>query len=361
MDNQTEQDSTSTTAYSCNGCGAPLSYKPGSTSLVCKHCGNTQEIPKEDNTIHELDFEKFVDNIESENMSTTKVVMCSNCKATPTVDENLKSMMCPYCGSPLVETNVKEERYIKPSYVAPFQINKDDVNGILKRWSKGLWFAPNKLQRAVLSPLNLHGIYVPYWTFDADVKTAYTGERGDAYYVTVGSGDNRHQERRVRWSFSSGTIETFYDDVLVPASRSLNLNLLQKAGNWNAKSIVKINESYLAGFITEKYQVNLKDGFVYAKQMIDNSEQNRVRQDIGGDEQRIHSMNTAYDNIKFKHVLLPIYVSAFRYKNKLYTFYVNGFTGHIAGQRPYSNIKIALAVIAALIVVSVLYFLDQKG
>lgn len=338
-----------TNAYSCDGCGAPLVYKPGSSNLVCNHCGSIKQIAQEETIIEELDFNTYMATFEEENFGTTKVVTCTNCKATPTVDENLKSMACPYCGSPLVEANVHQERYIKPSYVSPFQITKNDINNILAKWSKSLWFAPNKLQRAILSPVNLSGIYMPYWTYDADTQTDYTGERGDAYYVTVGSGKNKRTVRRVSWRYASGTISNFYDDVLIAGSRTLDGDILSKMGGWDTKGILKINDSYLAGFITEKYQVDLSEGFTYARQFIENSERSNVKYDIGGDEQRIHSMNTKYFNVKFKHVLLPIYVSAFRYKDELYTFYVNGSTGRISGKRPYSKIKIALAVIAGII------------
>lgn len=363
MENNIAENASTTSAYSCKGCGAPLVYKPGTDTLVCNHCGSTQSIPKEDKVlIEELDFEKYIANFETENFSTTKVVTCSNCKATPTVDENLKSMLCPYCGSPLIETNVSQERYIKPGYVSPFQISKNQVNGILAKWAKGLWFAPNKLQRAILSPLNLHGIYTPYWTYDTNTTTDYTGERGDAYYVTVGSGENKRQERRVRWRYVSGRITNFYDDVLIPASRTLDMKLLSGINKWDTKNIVKINDSYLAGFITEKYQIDLREGFGYARQVIEDSERSNVRYDIGGDEQRIKSMDIQYSDIKFKHLLLPIYISAFQYKNKLYTFYINGFTGHISGKRPYSAIKITFATIAALIIIgTIIYFFNKYG
>lgn len=350
-----DTNTTITNAYSCDGCGAPLVYKPGSTSLVCNHCGSVKNIAQEETIIDELDFNTYMEGFEEETFGTTKVVVCSNCKATPTVDENLKSMACPYCGSPLVETNMHQERYIKPGYVAPFQIGKNEITPILEKWSKSLWFAPNKLKRAILSPVNLNGIYIPYWTYDADTQTSYTGQRGDAYYITVGSGKNRRTERRIRWSYTSGTISTFYDDILVAGSRTLDESILTNMRGWDTKSIVKINDSYLAGFITEKYQINLRDGFISAKQIMEQIERGNVRADIGGDEQRIDSMDVKFFNVKFKHILLPIYVSAFRYKDQLYTFYVNGSTGRISGKRPYSKIKIALAIIAGILVVGGLY------
>ena len=351
-----------TNAYSCDNCGAPLVYQPGSNHLVCKHCGTVKEISQGENLIEESDFNEYLENFEEENLETTKVVICSNCKATPTVDENLQSMLCPYCGSPLVASDIHQERYIKPDYVFPFQIEKGQVNSILAAWIKGRWFAPNKLQKAALDALNIHGVYMPYWTYDADAVTDYTGQRGDAYYVTVGSGKNRRTERRIRWSYASGRVQNFYDDVLVAGSRTLNSKILSDMGGWDTHNVLKINDSYLIGFVTEKYQINLRDAFVTAQSMIESSERNNVRYDIGGDEQRIHSMDTKYYNVKFKHVLLPIYVCAFRYRDKLYTFYVNGATGKLSGERPYSKVKIFFAVLAGLIAaLAFYYFVIREG
>lgn len=357
MKENNESGASSSKAYSCEGCGAPLMYKPGTSYLLCPYCGSKKEIEQTEIEVEELDFNTYIEKYEEENFSTTKVVECSNCKATPTVDENLKSMHCPYCGSGLVEKNVHVERYIKPGYVAPFLIDKNQVNTILEKWIKKRWFIPSKLLRAALSPVNLNGIYIPYWTFDAHTVTDYTGERGDAYYITVGSGKNRRQVRRVRWTSVWGQIRNFYDDVLVSGTKSLDRSLLSNLGGWDTHKIQKINDSYLAGFITEKYQVGLKDSFISARQIIENIEQNNVRYDIGGDEQRIHSMDVKLYDVTFKHVLLPVYVSAFRYKDKLYTFYVNGASGRISGERPYSTPKIVLAIIAGLALVITLYFL----
>ncbi len=339
----------------CKSCGAPMTYKPGTNLLICSYCNNTQEISQGELTLDELDFLTFMNSYEKEEFNKTKVVTCSNCKATPTVDENLRSMMCPYCGSPLVEENIHEERYIKPSYVLPFHVDRNKINDILKNWVNGFWFAPDNLKKAILSADNINGIYIPFWTFDTLTHTEYKGERGEAYYTTVGSGDNKQRQRRVDWSYTSGYVENFYDDILICGSKSLNPSILQNVQyGWNPKAIVKINPNYLEGYITEKYQIDLKESFEKAKIIFNNYERESVKRDIGGDEQRINDMFTKFDKITFKHVLLPIYASSFIYNNKSYTFYINGINGNISGDRPYSSTKIIFACIAAIIVIALI-------
>ncbi|WP_282628650.1 hypothetical protein [Empedobacter sedimenti] len=341
-----------TASTSCKSCGAPMVYKAGTNLLVCTYCNSTQEITQEDFVLNEIDFESFIKTYEKEEFNTTKVITCDNCKATPTVDENLRSMMCPYCGSPLVEENIHEERYIKPGYVLPFKVDHSKINDILKNWVNGFWFAPDNIKKAILESDNINGIYLPFWTFDTLTHTNYKGERGDAYYVTVGSGDKRRRERRIDWSFAQGNIENFYDDVLVSGNKTLRRDILSNIQHgWNTKAIVKIDDKYLEGFITEKYQVDLKDSFEQAKTIFINYEGESVKRHIGGDEQRITDMYTDFDRITFKHILVPIYVSSFLYNNKNYTFYINGMTGSISGDRPYSTTKIVFAVLAAFIIV----------
>lgn len=344
-----------TASTSCKSCGAPMVYKAGTNLLVCTYCNNTQEIKQENFILNEIDFESFIKTYEKEQFNTTKVITCNNCKATPTVDENLRSMICPYCSSPLVEENIHEERYIKPTYILPFHINQTKVRDILKNWVNGFWFAPDNIKKAILETDNINGIYLPFWTFDTLTHTNYKGERGDAYYVTVGSGDKKRKVRKIDWSFAQGNIENFYDDVLVCGNKTLRRDILSNIQRgWNTKALVKIDDKYLEGFITEKYQVDLKDSYARAKNIFIQYERESVKRDIGGDEQRINDMFTKFDKITFKHILLPIYVSSFLYNNKNYTFYINGMTGQIAGDRPYSTIKIVFTVIAAIIVLLIL-------
>lgn len=352
-----EENTSITNAYQCESCGAPLVYKPGTSHLYCSYCGSVKNIVKEDFTINELRLDLYLQNFEKETYSTTKVVICANCKAKPTVNENLQSMQCPYCGSPLIESNVQQERYIKPSYVLPFRIDKSQTNEILTKWINSLWFAPNKLKKAILTPINLNGIYLPYWTYDAYTRTEYTGKRGDYHFVTVGSGKNKRTEVRTIWTNKRGTIHSFYDDILVLATNTLDQSIIKGLKGWNIKAIVKINDSFLAGFITEKYQIDLKQAFIIAKEIIKSSEKELVKKDIGGDKQQIYTMNMQFVDVTFKHILLPIYVSAFRYKQKMYAFYINGESGCISGKRPYSAIKITMAVIIAIILIGVLIWL----
>ena len=349
--------------YGCSNCGAELKYKPGTTTLVCEYCDTKNEIIQEEIVVEELDFEKYIENLESENLQLEKVIKCKSCGSTSAIDESLKSLHCAYCTAPLVEDDIQEDRFIKPAYLLPFSIENKKVYDQLSNWVNGLWWAPNNLKKAALSPIGLRGVYVPYWTFDTQTHSNYTGERGRNYTVTVGDGDDERQETRTDWSFASGQLSLFFDDIMVPASGNIDSSSLSQLEPWDTSSLVKTNDQYLSGFVTEKYMVKLKEGFVFAKTQIDRSIHNAVQNDIGGDQQRIHSINSQYNNIQFKHILLPVYVSSYSFDNKMYHFYVNGRNGKLVGERPYSVAKISLAILSVLIMVAFViycYQLSQK-
>ena len=234
---------------------------------------------------------------------------------------------------------------------------------------KKLWFAPGQLKKAPLSFDHFKGIYIPYWTYDSDTFTKYTGQRGDHYFVTEtytttvdGKSVTRtRQVQRTRWSPAWGNVSNFFDDVLVVGSNSLPEKYIYKLEPWDLNNLVPFDKSYLSGFITEKYQIDLGDGFEKAKEIIDPKICALIRRDIGGDVQRIIAKNTNYNDITFKHLLLPVFVSAYKYKDKIYQFLVNGRTGEVQGQRPYSWIKITLAILLGLAIIASIIIIVKES
>lgn len=339
--------------FGCSNCGSELKYKPGTKTLVCEHCNTKNEIQQEESVIEELSFNDYLEKSEAENLEIEKIIHCNSCGASSSIDENLKSLHCPYCSSPLVEKDIQEERFIKPSYLLPFNLDNSKVSEILVDWVDGLWWTPNNLRKAAISPIGLKGVYVPYWTFDTNTYSRYTGERGENYEVTTGSGDNETTETRTRWYSTSGNVSVSFDDIMTPASGNIDISSLNKLEPWDTNSLIKLNDQYLSGFVTEKYKIKLKEAFQTVKKDIDNEIRAEICRDIGGDDNRIDFVNTQYKEINFKHILLPVYVSSYQYNNKIYHFYVNGRNGKLVGKRPYSTVKIVLAIIAVLILIAI--------
>jgi DNA-directed RNA polymerase subunit RPC12/RpoP len=331
--------------FPCEQCGARLAYAPGTTVLRCAHCGHENTIPQSEEEIEELDYHEYVGRLcEGAECEERHVVKCDACAAEFQPPPNVTASTCPFCGSHIVATE-KTERLLKPKSLLPFRVTGREAETAFRDWLRKRWFAPNKLRQYARQEQKLNGMYCPYWTYDADTKSFYRGERGDDYYVTVGTGKNRRTERRTRWTSVSGTVWNTFDDVLIVASHSLPKRYAIALEPWDLQNLAPYSDEYLSGFAAESYQVDLEQGFALARGIMDERIRASIRADIGGDHQRIHSVKTQYDNVTFKHVLLPVWLSAYRFREKIYRFLVNARTGEVQGERPYSWIKITLFVL----------------
>lgn len=351
----------------CNGCGANLTFQPGTSTLSCQYCGAKNEIRAETAYVEEIDFEKFLgENQPEASLHEVHTVTCENCSAATTLKPNATSDSCPFCATPLIVKNAATSKLIKPKYLLPFKIERKKAEESYVNWLGGLWFAPNDLKQNARQTMDkLSGVYLPFWTYDSSTSTDYTGERGTYYYVTETFRNSKGEEetrevQKIAWSFASGCVSNNFDDVLVCASPSLPQKLATALEPWDLEALHAFDERFLSGFKTESYRVDLKAGFETAKELIKPRIESAVKSDIGGDLQRVSSMSTTYENITFKHILLPVWISAYRYNDKVYHFMINARTGEVQGERPYSAIKIALAVLAGLAVVAAAYFIFKK-
>ena len=185
----------------------------------------------------------------------------------------------------------------------------------------------------------------------------YIGKRGEDYTVTVRRADKDVEERKTNWRTTSGKVLLFFDDVLVSASGNIDAASLSKLGPWDLNELVKTNDQYLTGFVTEKYQIKLMAGFEAAKKYTKSRIESAIRSDIGGDRQIVDAYETNYYDIQFKHILLPVYVSTYQYKDKRYNFYVNGKNGKLIGKRPYSAMKIIIRILWFFAILAILCLL----
>lgn len=355
----------------CRDCGAVLKYAPGTAKLKCEYCGAANEIAAADvavqtEAVREIEFERFLsERFDKEEKQTVVTVKCGGCGANVSLKPNVTSDACPFCATNLVVTNGSTSSILKPKSLLPFKIEQKAAFQKFRDWLGGLWFAPNQLKRYAQSDSRLTGMYIPYWTYDSSTRSAYAGERGTDYtvsesYTTVENGKSvtkTIQVTRTRWDPVAGRVARDFDDVLVVASRSLPENYARALEPWDLQELVAFNEKFLSGYRTESYQVDVKQGWGKAMGIMEDTIRADVCRDIGGDHQRIHSLNTSYDATTFKHALLPIWISAYRYHGKAYRFLVNGRTGEVQGERPWSWAKIAGAVLVILSLIGIgLYF-----
>ncbi|MEO6304042.1 MAG: hypothetical protein ABIP51_12805, partial [Bacteroidia bacterium] len=170
----------------CTNCGANLSFKPGTESLTCQYCQTQNKIIVEKTEITENDYNKFIEqNVSSSEKQTISTVKCDSCGSSTTLPPNVTSSNCPYCDTALVVKNASTCNIIKPKYLLPFKIERNKAKEGFVNWVGGLWFAPSKLKDYAQNSLEkLKGVYMPYWTYDSNTVSRYSGKRGVYYYVT---------------------------------------------------------------------------------------------------------------------------------------------------------------------------------
>jgi len=355
--------------FPCSACGAGLAFDPNAQLLKCLYCGHEEKIPHSANEIVENSYEAYLQQSRAGLKVTQGAELetkCNACGAIIMMDAKTVTQDCPFCGVHLQSQPKTAEPIIEPSAVLPFRIDGNAARNMFKQWVGSRWFAPNAFKH-IADLGKLVGMYAPYWTYDAMTFTFYTGQRGTYYYVTESFTEmvngkplrRSRQVRRTQWTHKEGQVRNWFDDVLVVASKGLPTNYAEELAPWDLPQLADFKPDYLSGFRTERYQVGLEEGFERAKVWMQREIEKLVRYDIGGDEQRINSMNTQYSGITFKHILLPVWVSAYRYGDKLHRILINARTGEVQGSRPFSPWKIVGLVILILMIIGLIALLQS--
>jgi hypothetical protein len=339
----------------CKDCGAFLSYKVGTLQLNCGYCGTSNDIAASKSNMVELDFNSYLVAVQnSPSAQKVHTVKCNDCGASTTMRQGLVSDKCPYCATPIIVSQASTSTLITPSAILPFKIERLAANDAFIKWVDSLWFAPSALKiHAVQAKEELKALYLPYWTYDCHTNSHYNGERGEHYneeenYRDSNGNSQTRSVQRTRWEEVEGEVSHDFDDLLICASSGLPKEITQSLEPWDLDQMLDFNESFLSGFVTETYALDLEQSWMEAKQDIKNKILSLVKQAIGGDEQKIHNIEVQHNNITFKHILLPVYLNTYNYKGKPYRFMLNARTGEAQGQRPYSFWKIFFFVLTIL-------------
>ncbi|MCD4525924.1 MULTISPECIES: hypothetical protein [unclassified Nocardioides] len=354
---------------SCPTCGSQVTYAPGTTLLRCGACGAEHSIEAgADTTVDEHSFDEWMARNSHAKVALLgkQVLRCQGCGAQ--VETFDLAETCQFCSGHLIALSTPDG-VVAPEAVVPFEVDSGAAQKAFKGWIGSRWFAPNALKK-IGSTESLVGTYVPHWTFDARTATDYRGERGEHYYVTKtrqvsdGKGGTRtetYQERHTRWYDAQGHVTRAFDDVLVPATERLPQKRLDEMGPWRLETAVAYQPEYLSGYSALRYDVEPQDGSTQAREEMRGTIEQDVRSDIGGDEQRVHHLDVTYAQVLFKLVLLPLWLATYLHAGKQWQVMVNAHTGKVTGDRPYSAVKITLAVLVALVVIALVVLLVMNA
>ena len=307
----------------CPSCGGTMIFQPGTDSLLCQSCGRKEVIPELVSKIpvNEMDFLSAQNTASHDWGMETKLVTCKQCGAETIQNKLQLSGMCPFCGSTTVEAADPAQDIMAPNGVIPFKISENRALYIFKDWIKDRFLAPELLARD--AQLNkFYGIYVPLFTFDVLTVNRFTG----------------HFTENNRTLFKCGKFQHQVDDFPVVASKQLCSDklLLNVIKDFRTREAKPYTPDALAGFPCEHYSVGLneawnsvgKDMDFYLKNQVNKQEETRFLMGI--------DMATDYFNLKYKYLIVPVWINSFYYDNKLYMIAINGQTGKIDGQWPKS-------------------------
>jgi hypothetical protein len=336
-----------------------MTWDAGSGQLRCDHCGAGRAVDDRAAIVeHDLASGLGRSKRRGRLGAGAREVSCQECGATVELPEGVTATRCSFCDSPqVVGADARADHFV-PESLVPFAVGRDQAVAAFKGWVGKLWFRPSDLRHKA-SVSDLRGVYVPWWTFDTQVSSRWTADAGYHYWVeeTTTDAQGKPQTRRVqrtRWEPASGWREDHYDDHLVCASKGLPDKLARQVASFDTGALVGYAPDYLMGFAAESYAVELNDAWQRARADLASMQESRCRADIPGDTNRNLRANHGYSDTRFKHVLLPVWVAAFRYQDKIFRFLVNGQNGRVSGEAPLSWLKILLFVVAVAAAIAAL-------
>jgi len=356
-----------TRTYPCTTCGGQLEFDIGLQKLRCPNCGNVLDIIEDAGRVTvEQDFHAAVARLHEQSAEGPQVVgqkevVCQNCGGHTTFTGTLTSTRCPYCATPIQRDDVHDAPARLPvDGVLPFSVDQKRAKESLDAWINNRWFAPSEFKKYNQTG-SFASVYVSYFTYDAETQTWYEGRRGEEYTVTVGSGDKRRTETRVNWYDVSGEVHNAFDDLAVLANDGLDRDKVTALEPWPTPQAKPFSAEYVAGHLSRTYDNDVEACLVEARQRMDAEIESTIRSDIGGDRQDINRKDTTIESLTFKHLLLPIWLLTVIYAGKPFQVFINGMSGEVQGQRPWSRVKIAVAVVLAVVLVAVVAIVYQSS
>jgi hypothetical protein len=287
-------------------------------------------------------------------LTAKRTVQCQSCKAVSVFDPERVGQNCEFCGSPALVDYQEIKAPIRPKSLLPFKVTEPQVREQIRRWYASKWLAPGALKSRALVD-RVRGIYIPYWTFDAQAVCPWEAEAGHYYYTTETYRDSNgrtqtRQVQHVRWEPASGEVQHFFDDEPIPGTQGISHALLKQIEPFPTTELVAYDTAFLSGFVVEHYQIVLFDAAQRSEEAMTAELHSMCAAQIPGDTYRNLRIHPVFSARTFKHVLVPVWLLLYNFHARAWQVLVNGYTGRMAGEYPKSPWKIALLVLAAIIV-----------
>jgi len=350
----------------CPSCASQLGYTAEHKKLSCEYCGYQEEYDRSNDKIIEQSLHDAVTQVKDFIPEATgkKVFDCDNCGAKFMVEHDKVKVSCGFCGSNNANVEAFEHQYIQPVGIIPFYISREEADKLFAKWVRGGFFHPSKLKK-LAAVETLHGIYMPFWTYDANISATWSGEAGTYYYETrrvrINGKMQTQRVQKVRWAHRSGRLDHFFDDVLVVGSDSLEQKHVDRVLPFRLNELVNYDPRLMVNWEVDIYKTEVDQGYEQAEVIMDHKTRNMCSAQLGGDTQRNLHVKSQKSGQTFKHIILPFWICAYMYNNKTYHFTINGQTGKVYGKKPISWYKIAGLVLLFALFIFAVWYLRYSG
>lgn len=352
--------------FPCPNCNSELNYDANIESLKCLHCHSKFSIESSEALIVENSFSEIKNKSVNEQQPNTIIYDCSKCGTENNTTNNIVFFECKSCGNNVINTKAYKQNIIHPSAIIPFSISKENAINLFKDWIGKGFFTNSSLKKLALID-HLKGAYIPFWTFDANTETNWSGMAGYHYYETetYTDSDGETQTRSVQktdWQFNSGSFTEFFDDILICGSNEVDQKEISKIYPFELESLIPLNEKYILGWSAKNYSLDIENSFAIAEEFINKELYSIALNELGGDVQTNVSVDSTIKDKTYKHIILPIWFCEYIFNHKKYSFIINGQTGKIQGTKPLSVSKIVAVVLTVLLVIAlIVYFYNQQN
>jgi predicted RNA-binding Zn-ribbon protein involved in translation (DUF1610 family) len=239
--------------FPCSKCGAEMDFDADHGALACAYCGHTAPVPVTEEEIQEYDLEAALQEMVASPRETgygddKRSMKCESCGAVNTVDANVISTECAFCGSNQVVPQEQVAQVVKPESLLPFQVDQGQAVTLFRQWLGRGFFRPNPVKKiAKDARAKLQGLYLPFWTFDAYTSSRWQADAGyyytttESYWTTDEEGRRVQRTRevqKIRWEPASGFLPLYFDDVLVPATTNIERGMVERIYPFDTEALL---------------------------------------------------------------------------------------------------------------------------
>jgi DNA-directed RNA polymerase subunit RPC12/RpoP len=339
--------------FNCPQCGAATAYSAKDGGLKCSHCGYYEAPEKPDLSVPGQANEFTLETLKQSNLGwgePRKELECLKCGAKTTLPVETLTHTCAFCDSNQVIQREAAQDLIKPGYLIPFRFDSFQCSAISKRWLGSSWMTPAEVGK--LAELHAFtGVYMPFWAFDAKMNADWEAEvahtRTENYFDP--NTKNWKPHTVTEWKWESGHVHEAIKNLLVIGTEHLSALLVNQINQFQFAELVPCEAKYLAGFQARAYDVPLETAWEQGRHVMREQTRQLCREETCTPQIRNFNMSVAFCEEGWHYYLLPFYIAAYSYQDKVYQVIINGQTGAVAGQRPVDWRKVLMTIAAMLV------------